>query len=52
LEVAKKTYGHTVDSEGRAKRVDMTAPRGQRGIDPEWDVATIKDGPMRIFRRK
>jgi hypothetical protein len=50
--VAKKTTGHTVGKNGRVKTTDMTAPRGQRGIDPEYDVATIKDGPMRIFRRR
>jgi hypothetical protein len=50
--MSKKTYGHTVDKKGKVSRVDMTAPRGQRGIDPEFDVATFKDGPLRIFRRR
>lgn len=45
--MAKKTYGHTVNGKGKARVVEHKVVKGQRGIDPEWDVHTFKEGPLR-----
>jgi hypothetical protein len=50
--MAKKTYGYTVNSRGKAKVVEHRVVKGQRGIDPEWDVHSFKEGPIRrLFNR-
>jgi hypothetical protein len=51
--MAKKTYGHKVDSKGRVQRTEQTLPRHLQGYDPEWDVVTFKEGPLkRLLGRK
>jgi hypothetical protein len=46
--MAKRTYG-----QDNGKVVNLSKlPKGMRGVDPEYDVHTFKDGPMRIFRRR
>ena len=51
--MAKKTYGHTVGRDGKARVQDQSLPRHLRGYDPEWDVVTFKEGPMtRLLGRK
>lgn len=43
-----KTYGQE-----KGKVLDLSKlPKGSRRVDPEYDVHTFKDGPLRIFRRK
>jgi hypothetical protein len=50
--MTKKTYGHTFDRHGKARVVEHKVPKGMRGIDPEWDVHTFKEGPLRrLFSR-
>lgn len=46
--MAKKTYGQA----GGTVTSLSHLPKKMRRLDPEWDVATIKDGPLRIFRRR
>jgi hypothetical protein len=46
--MAKKTYGQ---SNGKVVNLSKL-PKGMRHVDPEWDVATFKDGPLRIFRKR
>lgn len=47
--MAKKTYGMV-----GGKVVDLSKlPKGMRRVDPEWDVATFKEGPLsRLFNRR
>lgn len=46
--MAKKTYGQ---ADGKVVNLSKL-PKGMRRVDPEWDVATFKDGPLRIFRKR
>jgi hypothetical protein len=45
--MAKKTYSHTVNARGKVRVTEHKVVRGQRDIDPEWDVHTFKEGPFR-----
>lgn len=45
--MAKKTYGHTVNGKGKVQVSGKKLPKGMRGVDPEWDVHTFKEGPLR-----
>lgn len=50
--MVKKTYGHTVSSSGKVRVVGGKLPKGMRGVDPEFDVHTFKEGPLRrLFNR-
>ena len=46
--MAKRLYGQ---ADGKVVNLSKL-PKGMRRVDPEWDVATFKDGPLRIFRRR
>lgn len=48
----KRTYGHRVDSNGRAHVVDETLPKHLQGCS-EWSEGTLVDGPLkRLFSKK
>jgi hypothetical protein len=42
--MGKRTFAHTV---GKVHVAEVRLPRAMRGIDPEWDVATFTEGPIR-----
>lgn len=45
--MAKRTVHHTVGRDNRARLVsDHGLPKGMRGVDPESDVHTFKEGPI------
>jgi hypothetical protein len=45
--MAKQTYGHTVGRDGRPRVQNQSLPRHLRGYDPEFDVVTFTEGPLR-----
>jgi len=48
-----KTYGHTVSRDGKVRVRNESLPRHLRGYDPEFDVVTFTEGPIkRLFGRK
>lgn len=45
--MAKRTYGHTVSRDGKARVQDQSLSRHLRGYDPALDVVTFTEGPFK-----
>ena len=51
--MARKTYGHSIGKDGRPRVQDQSLPRHLKGYDPDFDVVTFKEGPLkRLLGRK